>query len=122
MRWFPVRAGVSGAHLKKNCVLRTVVVQGHANHGLEQCALVVDAQESKASHAFEQLVENLIDARTSFARTGDSRDEPALTERMPVPSHAGQLEDDEPPPAQKPKKQPQRHRRQKSEDQTPRAL
>ena len=86
MRWFPIRASVSGAHLKQNGVIRTVVVQGYANHGLEQCALVVDAQESKASHASEQLVENLIDARTGFACTGDSRDKPALTESMYVPA------------------------------------
>ena len=86
MRWFPIRASVSGAHLKQNGVIRTVVVQGYANHGLEQCALVVDAQESKAPRASEQLVENLIDARTGFARTGDSRDEPTLTENLKQPT------------------------------------
>ena len=86
MRWFPIRASVSGAHLKQNGVIRTVVVQGYANHGLEQCALVVDAQESKAPRAFAQLVKNLIDARTGFARTCDSRDKPALTESMYVPA------------------------------------
>ena len=88
MRWFPIRASVSGAHLKQNGVIRTVVVQGYANHGLEQCAFVVDAQESKAPRAFAQLVENLIDARTGFARTGDSRDEPTLTESMYVPARS----------------------------------
>ena len=87
----PLRVGVVRPDLQLNQVVFAAVVSRHRREGFPIDAFFVNAQAAPHRLILKNLMNELIDAGTRFARASVAGDEPAATKLIPPPPQTAEL-------------------------------
>ena len=93
IRWRPLRIGVVCADLQMNQIVFAAVVTRHCRERFPINALFVNAQPAPGRFVLKNLMRQLVDAGTGFARAGVAGDEPAATELIAFPLQTAESRD-----------------------------
>ena len=91
VRWFPLDISFIGADLQMNQIASATIISRHCRKRFPIDAFLINAQSAPLWLVLEDLMSELVDARTGFARTGVAGDEPAPTELVALPNQPTEL-------------------------------
>src|ERR1043166_4589430 len=89
----PLRVCVAGADLQVNQIVFPAVMLRHRGQRFPIHSFLINAESAPSRFVSENLVGELIDARTGLPRTGVSGDEPATTKLCALPSQTAKSRD-----------------------------
>src|SRR5439155_8095144 len=88
MRWRPVCVRAVRADLQVNQVVLAAVVPSHRCKSFPIHPFLINAQAAPGGLVVKDLMGQLVDARSGFARAGVAGNEPATTKLIPPPCHS----------------------------------
>ena len=91
--WRPLRVGIICADLQMNQIMFAFVVSRHRRERFPINALFVNAQPAPCRLVLKNLMHQLVDAGTGFARAGVTGDEPTATKLISLPLQTAESRD-----------------------------
>jgi len=89
--WSPMTVGVTALDLQPNQIMFAAVVTCHCCERFPIHALFINAQAAPFRFVLKNLMRELVDAGTGFARAGVAGDEPAATELVTLPDESAEF-------------------------------